>query len=154
MSQNVNEPIDPQSPIDPTLRDGSGGPGVVFPTASRITGTYTSSEHYNRGARGVRLNLVIAPTGAATGTVQIKVQVPDPVTNIWTDLTGTAGGFATVNGTGSLTGTPYLLYPLGAGADSTGAGAVVNTQLGPRWRAVATVALATLSFSVGADYLL
>ena len=168
MSQNGNEPIDPQSPIDATAKGGdAGAPGILFASQARsltgasggtASGVYVSSEHYNRGARGVRLNLVISPTGAATGTVLLKVQVPCPVpdstgTVVWTDLTGTAGGFAAVNGTGAITGVQYTIYPMGT-SDATGAGAIVNQQLGPRWRAVATVALDTLTFVVGADYLL
>lgn len=165
--QGANEPIDPQSPLDPTKQDGTGKSGVLFASQVRdatgasggsASGVYLSSEHFNRNARGVRLNLVIAPTGAATGTVLLKIQVPDPVSNsssgtVWTDLTGTAGGFAAVNGTGALTGVLYTIYPMG-NTDATGAGPIVNQQLGPRWRAVATVALAPLTFTVGADYLL
>ena len=165
MSQNVNEPIDPQSPIDPTVKGANAGsPGVLFAAQARdltgasggsASGAYISSEHYNKGARGVRLNLVISPTGAATGTVLLKIQVPSPAldttgSTVWTDLTGTAGGFAAVNGTGALTGVQYTIYPMGT-SDATGAGAIVNQQPGPRWRAVATVALASLNFTVGAD---
>lgn len=168
MSQAVNEPIDPQSPIDPTVKGGdAGAPGILFASQVRdqtgasggsTGGVYISSEHYNRGARGVRLNLVISPTGAATGTVLLKVQVPCPVPDstgsiVWTDLTGTAGGFVAVAGTGAVTGVQYTIYPMGT-SDATGAGAIVNQQLGPRWRAVATLANAALTFVVGADYLL
>ncbi len=179
MSQNVNEPIDPQSPIDATAKGGdAGAPGILFPlgnytqtgaTVAKITGTasgvYVSSEHYNRGARGVRLYAVIAPTGAATGTVNLQVQVPDPVSGVWVTLGGTLGtGAFAVNGTGALTGALFTIYPMGFGGaaatgDSSGAsgasgGTIVSQQLGPRWRVQATVANDTVPFSVGADYLL
>ena len=148
MSQAVNDPIDPQSPIDPTTNPSGGQEaGVLFLATSRITGTYNSSEHYNRGARGVRLNVVISPTGPATGTATFKIQVADPVTSTWTDLSG-ATGFA-INGTGALTGALITVYPgILTGASSA------NQHLGPRWRAVAVTTLDTLTFSVGADYLL
>ncbi len=154
MSQSINEPIDPQSPIDPT-KPGQDQPGVLFRAQVRdqtgasggsASGAYTSSEHYNRSARGVRLNVVIAPTGAATGTVTVKIQHPDPVTGIWTDMSGATT--AAVNGTGALTGSGYVVYP----TIPTGSGSA-QQHLGPRWRAVATVANTTLTFSVGADYL-
>lgn len=168
MSQSVNEPIDPGGTIDGSKPGSSGAgvssgaPGILFASQVRdqtgasggsASGVYTTSEHYNKSARGVRLHLVINPTGAATGTVTLKVQVIDPVTATWEDLTGTAGGFAAVNGTGATGGVVYTIYPLGT-TDATGAGAVVNQQLGPRWRGVATLANAALTFTVGADYLL
>jgi hypothetical protein len=165
MSQNINEPIDPQSPLNPQAAGYDGAPGVLFASQVRdqtgasggsASGVYTSSEHYNRGARGVRLNLVINPTGAATGTVTLKLQVADPVTSTWSDLNGTSGAFVAVNGTGAPTGVIYTYYPLGT-SDTTGSastGGIVNQQVGPRWRAVATLANAALTFTVGADYLL
>jgi hypothetical protein len=166
MSQNINEPVPGTGGVA-----NATGPfdraGTVFASQVRsftgasggtASGVYNSQEFYNPTAKGVRLNLVIAPTGAATGTVLLKVQVPSPApdstgSTVWTDLTGTSGGFAAVNGTGALTGVPYLIYPRGI-ADSTGAMAVVDQPLGPRWRVVATVGLAALTFTVGADYLL
>ena len=162
MSQGVNEPIDPQSPIDATAKGGdAGAPGILFASQVRdqtgasggsASGVYVSSEHYNRGARGVRLNLVISPTGAATGTVTVKLQAPCPVPDstgsiVWTDISGATT--AAIAGTGAITGTMFTLYPgVVTGASSC------NMQLGPRWRAVATLANAALTFVVGADYLL
>lgn len=157
MSQNINEPIDPQSPID-SQAGTVGKSGILFAAAAgtgSVTGAYTSSERYNRSARGVRLNVVIAPTGAATGTVTVKLQVADPVSNsssgtIWTDLPGATT--AAINGTGALTGSLLTVYPGLTGIAD--AGTNVNQHLGCRWRAVATVALDTLKFTVGADYLM
>ena len=165
MSQGVNEPIDPQSPIDPTAKGGdAGAPGILFASQVRdqtgasggtASGVYVSSEHYNRGARGVRLNLVISPTGAATGTVTVKIQVPCPVPDstgsvVWTDISGATT--AAIAGTGAITGTLLTLYPGLTGIAN--ANDAVNQALGPRWRAVATLANAALTFVVGADYLL
>lgn len=163
MSQNINEPIDPQSPID-SQAGTIGKSGVLFTSQVRdatgasggsASGVYTSSEHYNRSARGVRLNVVIAPTGAATGTVTVKLQVADPVSNsssgtVWTDISGATT--AAINGTGALTGSLLTIYPGLTGIAN--ANDAVNQHLGPRWRAVATVALAPLTFTVGADYLM
>ncbi len=173
MSQNINEPIDPGSPISD--RPGTPGKsGILFASQVRdatgasggsASGVYTSGEHYNRSAKGVRLNLVIAPTGAATGTVTLKIQVPDPVSDsssgtVWTDLVGllsAATGFS-INGTGALTGAIFTIYPgltgIADAASSGTAGTTINQHLGPRWRAVATLANAPLTFTVGADYLM
>lgn len=174
MSQNINEPIDPASPL--TDQPGTvGKPGVLFASQVRdatgtgggsASGVYTSSEHYNRSARGVRLNVVIAPTGAATGTVTVNIEVPDPVSNsssgtVWTTLGGSIGANAFVlNGTGALTGALLTVYPGLTGiADASGAsgvsgGTTLNQHLGGRWRAKVTLANAALTFTVGADYLM
>ena len=126
--------------------------GVLFATASRVTGTYTSDEIFNPVARGVRLNLVISPTGPATGAWALTVEVPDPVTDTWKPLLGTSVTGATGNGTGALTGAFLTIYPGLTGiADAAGA---INQHLGPRWRAKVVTTLDTLSFSVGADYLI
>ncbi len=158
MSQQVNEPVPGQGPIDPTVPAASGKQaGIVFGSQVRdqtgasggsTGGVYTSQEFYNPTARGVQLNLVIAPTGAATGTVTLKLQNIDPVSDtVWTDISGATT--AAINGTGALTGTIFTVYP----GVLTGASSA-NIPLGPRWRAVATVANASLTFTVGANYLL
>ena len=163
MSNQYNEPIDPSSPINAQTigAAANAAPGILFASQVRdqtgasggsASGVYTSSEHYNRTAKGLHAFLTINPTGAATGTALFKVQVIDPISGLWTDLTGTAGGFAAINGTGAATPVLYTVYPLGT-SDATGAGAIVNQQLGPRWRGVLTLANAALTVTVGADYL-
>src|SRR3972149_2313705 len=98
MSQNINERVPSPLPARAISSNASGQttaagrPGVIFPNLERITGTYNSDPIFNPTARGVRLNLVIAPTGPATGTYSMQVQVPDPVdSTVWKTLGGTLG---------------------------------------------------------------
>lgn len=123
--------------------------GVIFPTAARThtdnSGVYNSAEIYNANARGVRLFVVVAN---GSGTVTVKIQVIDPYTDAWVDLAG-----ATTAALNNTAGTILTVYPGLTGiADS--AGVTCNQHLGPAWRCVATVATATETFSVSADYLL
>lgn len=164
MSQNINEPVPGQGPIDSTKAGtNKGAEGGVFLSQVRdatgasggsATGVYNSQEFYNPTARGVRLNVVISPTGAATGAVTFQVQVIDPVTSTWANL----GGTPVINGTGALNGTLITVYPGLTGiADvvtATGSTSTINQHLGARWRLQATLANAPLTFTVGGDYLM
>ena len=135
-----------------------GKSGIIFNDISRITGTYNSDPMYNPTARGVRLNLVIDPTGPATGTYAMTVQVPDPVdSTVWKTLFGTLATGCTGDGTGALTGAFLTLYPGLTGIADAGAAngpVTINQHLGPVWRVQVVTTLATLSFSVGGDYLM
>ncbi len=161
MSQNVNEPVPGQGPIDPTVAGqlGNDVSGIIFRSQARsesgasggtASGAYVSQDFYNPTAKGVRLYTVINPTGAATGTVTVKIQVIDPATDTYVDLSGATT--AAINGTGAPTGVLLTVYPGLTGIAN--ANDAVNQFLSPRWRAVATVALASLTFTVGGDYLL
>lgn len=168
--QPTNQPIPGPQPSLAYSADASGTAntlprnGLLFPAVSRITGTYTSDEIYNPHARGVRLNLVIAPTGPATGTYNLTVETPSPVVSgtgyVWKPLAGTIGGGTTGDGTGALTGSFLTIYPGltgladASGTTGGGAGTTINQHLGPRWRAKVVTTQDTLTFSVGADYLL
>ena len=166
MSQNVNERVPTPLPTGAVSAYTEAGatskpqnkPGVIFPNTSRITGTYTTDPIYNPTARGVRLTLVIAPTGPATGTYAMTVEVPDPVdSSVWKPLLGTLATGVTGNGTGALTGAHLTVYPglTGIADAGTGNGPVtVNQHLGPIWRLKVVTTLDTLTFSVGGDYLL
>lgn len=126
-------------------------PGVMFPTLARSetggaasNGIFTSEEISNAGARGVRIFTVVANGG---GTVAFKVQVRNPYTDAWFDLPGAAIA-AYNNGSKTIT-----IYPGLTGiADS--ADVTNNQHLGPTWRVHATVATASETFSVAADYLI
>lgn len=156
-----NEPVDLGASVDGTTKPQIV-PGTVFPVVARTltgasggtaSGVYTSGEHYNRSARGIRF--YVKASGAATGTSQFKVQVIDPVTAAWIDLPGAST--TALDGTGSgVTGAFLTVYPGLTGiADTTGTPGDIKVDniLGPRWRGVLTVALATATNSVGADYL-
>ena len=170
MAQNINEPVPTPGPTGAISAYANAGattkestiPGVIFPAVSRITGTYTSSILHNPTAKGVRLMLTISPTGAATGTWAMSVEVPDNGDEtIWKPFMGTitAATGCSGDGTGALTGALLTIYPgltsTGdlAGGGATG-GATVNQHLGLHWRVSVVTTLATLTFRVSGTYLL
>jgi hypothetical protein len=135
-------------------QDATQKSGILFATAVRTelanpdglgAGVYATSEQQNPGAKGVRIFSVVAN---GSGTVTVKVQVRDPNTQAWVDLAG-----ATTAALNNTAGALLTVYPGLTGiADS--AGVTCNQHLGPAWRLVATVATASETFSVGADYLI
>ena len=141
---HVNGPVIIADAVVPESTEDSK-PGTIFKSASRAVAAYTSSPFFNPNARGVRLWVVNDGAGGSTATA--KIQVQDPATGNWMDLAG-ASTAAVGAATAHLT-----VYPGLTGiADS--AGITNNQHLGPRWRVVLTIAAATGTQSVGADYLL
>jgi hypothetical protein len=166
MSLHKNEPVPGQGPrVMPVAtpsgpaalqvtQDATQVAGILFATAARTelanpdglgAGVYASSEQQNAGAKGVRLFTVVAD---GSGTVVVKIQVRDPNTDVWVDLAGAATA-ALDNNPGAL----LTVYP-GLTGIADAAGVTCNQHLGPAWRVVATVATASETFSVGADYLI
>lgn len=125
----------------------SGGPnGVIFASASRVQAAYTSDEFHNTGWKGVRIYTANDAAGGSTATVKVQVRAPN--SDVWIDLAGAATAAL-----GSTTGSLITIYPGLTGiADS--AGVTINQHLGPAWRLVLTVGVATGTSSVGADYLI
>lgn len=135
----------------PVQRDG-----VVFVSENRdatgtgshpagsASGVYTSDIFQNPGGVGLRVFVGIS-TGAATGTTTVKVQVQDPATLSWWDLTGAT----TTALAGNTTGGVLTIHP----AITVGANVGVSQCIGPTWRLVMTQALAPATVTVGADYL-
>ncbi len=164
MSLHKNEPVPGNGPIampvatpggpsaSQVTQDGTQVSGILFASAARAQtggvasdGVYASSEQQNPGAKGVRLYSVVAN---GSGTVTIKIQVRDPNTDVWIDLAG-----ATTAALNNTAGALLTVYP-GLTGIADAAGVTINQHLGPAWRAVATVATASETFSVGADYLI
>ena len=148
MVSSVNQPV-PTPAV--TASSSTSVAGMLFATAARAhnggvasDGVYASEGMANPGAKGVRLFTVVAN---GSGTVTVKIQVQDPYTDAWVDLAG-----ATTAALNNTAGTITTVYPGLTGiADS--AGVTINQHLGAMWRAVATVATASETFSVGAHYL-
>lgn len=139
---NQNQPV--PSPFSSTA---SGGPnGVIFVSASRVQAAYTSDEMFNAGAKGVRIYTANDAAGGSTATVKIQVRAPN--SDVWIDLAG-----ATTAALGSGTGFLLTVYP-GLTGIADAAGVTINQHLGPIWRLVMTIGVATGTSSVGADYLL
>jgi hypothetical protein len=149
---HVNGPVTGSLPVDMTSGDALQNAGYIFVTAARSQtggvnsdGVYASALQSNPNAKGLRLYTTVAN---GSGTVVVKVQVQNPYTDVWIDLAGAATA-ALNNNAGAL----ITIYPGLTGiADSTGV--TINQHLGPIWRLVATVATASETFSVGADYLM
>lgn len=145
---SINQPV---PMVGVTTVGGTNVTGVIFPTLARSEtggaasdGVYTSEIIFNPGAKGVRLFSTVANGG---GTVALKVQVKNPYTDAWVDLTGAA--IAAHNNTSKC----LTIYPGVTGiADS--ADVTNNQHLGPEWRVHATVATASETFSVAGDYLI
>ena len=126
-------------------------PGVILATAARDkdtnagdgAGVYVSAEIANPNCRGVRIYTVVAN---GSGTVAFKVQQRNPYLDTWVDIPGAA--IAAYNNSAKF----ITIYPGLTGiADITDS--TCNQHLGPAWRVHTTVATATETFSVAADYL-
>lgn len=146
-----NYPVPRSGPTDST--SGTQYDGVLFAPAARSqtggdgSGNYNGQEYVNPGAKGLRLFVNVTANTGNTGTLTVKIQNFDPASQTWMDLPdATTGSIATV------TGFVLTLYP-GALGKSTGDANYVQTTIGVRWRAVASVGTASVTFSVGADYL-
>ncbi len=145
---SINQPV-PIAGV--TTVGGDNVPGAIFITAARSQtggvasdGVYASDELANAGAKGVRIFTVVAN---GSGTVAFKVQVKNPYTDAWFDLPGAAIA-AYNNGSKTIT-----IYPGLTGiADVTDV--TCNQHLGPQWRVHTTVASASETYSVSADYLI
>ena len=145
---SINQPV-PIAGVSTTGTDNI--PGMILATAARThtggdasDGVYASAELYNPGARGVRIFTVVAN---GSGTVAFKVQIKNPYTDAWFDLPGAAIA-AHNNGSKTIT-----VYP-GVTGIADASDVTCNQHLGPQWRVHTTVATATETFSVAADYLL
>lgn len=111
---------------------------TVLPSVSRGAGTYYSEEFSTECKRGLRL--FTNPT-AGGGNVTITVQVKDPLSGVWADITGAVS--TAVSGTTMhvLTVHPTL---------TAAANVNVAQPIGPSFRVRAVVAAAALTFSVSA----
>lgn len=145
MAGNINYPVPSPQPSSGTAT--SIPAGIIYASAARIQATYTSDELYNPAAKGLRLYFSSADAGAGTAVVQIQTR--DPNSDNWVNiLTGISPAW-TGNQTRTLT-----LYPgLPAVAGAAGTNTTANDILGVSWRITVVVGVATLTFSIGAEYL-
>ncbi len=144
---HVNQPI----PRADSTNTGAGNQfsGVVLLSAAQAAGTINSNDIFNPCAKGVRVFCDI--TNDNGGTVTVKLQAKDPVSKKYVDITGaTSPAWATATQTRTLTVYPGITTAAGTATTNTEASNFVSSI----WRVVVTVAAATVTFSVGADYLL
>jgi hypothetical protein len=120
---------------------GVSGPGIIFPSASRTAATYTSPELFNANAKGVKLYVTVSVVGTS---VTVKLQVFDPASQAWIDLSAKAV-------TAAIASTTPVIFTLYPGIVEV-ANVAVSDALPVRWRVVAT-GIGTNTFSVGGDYI-
>lgn len=125
--------------------------GIVFPLAARTesadpdglgSGIYASPEMHNNWAKGV--DIFIDTTTSGSGTVTVKLQKKDPAGGTWFDIPGAVS--TSINDPANEL---FTVYP---GIAET-ANVSVSDHIGHTWRVIATVATASVTFSVGAVYL-
>lgn len=144
-----NQPVPSPLPSAQVAAGSTNVEGVIFPSASR-TGTNNSDEMFNANCKGVRLYIDATNVGAGPGTVTVKIQGRDPVTDNWVDITGATTAALNAVQTRTLT-----LYPgITAAAGSATTNTEVSSFLPCSWRVVATVAVNAVVFSIGGEYLL
>ena len=126
---------------DPTVQYD----GVIFASAARVVGAYTSGEYFAAKWQGVRIFVNV--TNANGGSLAVKVQNFDQASQTWGDAP-LAVITCTTNALSTLT-----IHP-GLTENVTANGSVdVSDPIGRRWRVVATVSTATMTFSVGGEHL-
>jgi len=125
--------------------DATQHAGIVFPSTSRAAAAYNSPDIYNPDCKGIRIYTTNDAAGGSTATV--KIQVKDPSSGNYTDLAG-----ATTAALGAVTSSLLTVYP-GLTGIADAAGITINQHLGPVFRLVLTVGVATGTSSVGADFL-
>ena len=121
---------------------------IVFASAAR-TATTTNSDDIDNDPqqKGVKLFLDITAVSGTSPTLDIKLQVKDPLSAKYEDMPGAAFAQKTSTGQGVLT-----IYP---GIAET-ADVSVSDVLGSTWRIVATIggtATPTFTYSLSGDYL-
>ena len=135
--------------INSLTRDGLTKEIVtVFASAARTATTTNSSDQDNDPQqKGVRLFLDITAASGTSPTLDIKLQVKDPLSAKYEDMAGAA--FAQKTGTGQDI---LTIYPgMAETADES-----VSDILGSTWRVVATIGgtdTPTFTYSLSGDYL-
>ena len=138
----INQPV--PAPANLGAADTANKNGVLIESAVlRAIAAYNSDETHNFNALGVDI-FVVTTTLTGTATVTVKLQKKDPIGGTWVDIPG-----ATTAAIATATTTGLTLYP---GIAET-ANVSVSDHLGLIWRAVATVANDTATFSVNGVYL-
>lgn len=117
--------------------------GVILASAARAAATYTSGEYFASDVRGLRIYIDI--TNANGGSLVLKLQTKDPSSGNWVDVAG-----AVTAALGSNATTVLILYP----SVAESANVDISDPIGTSWRISVTVSTATMTFSVGGEYLI
>jgi hypothetical protein len=143
---HLNRPVPSPGPSTATPSSTNTPDGVIFKSLSRAQAAYNSDEIYNASCKGIRLYIANDAAGGSTATAKIQVRIPS--TSTWVDLPN-----ATSSAVGSSTGTVVTIYP-GLTGIADAAGSMINQHLGPSFRVVLTIGVATGTSAVYADFLL
>lgn len=130
------------TPGNPVGLNAAQKDGVILPSAARAAAAYTSNPYFSSDVRGIRIYIDI--TNANGGTVTVKLQIQDPVSGSWMDFPLAVTSALAANATSMLS-----VYP----GQSETANTDVSDGWTGYWRVVATVAVATVTFSLGGEYL-
>lgn len=114
---------------------------TLFSSSSRVAATYNSDDQSTSFAKGVIILLSIT---ALTGTLDLKVQAKDTLTDEYIDLPSAALAQQSGTGVDILT-----VYP---GIAET-ANVSVSDRMPPNWRVVVVVGTGPITFSVQAQAL-
>lgn len=151
----LNQPV-PSVGVNTTGQDSAAAGtanrnGVIFASAARTetadptgdgAGVYVSPPFSNDWAKG--LDLFVDTTSSGSGTLTVKLQKRDPASGNWYDLPG-----ATTVAINDPADVLLTVYP----GITVAANVSVSNHLGHVWRVHATVATASVTFSIGAVYL-
>ena len=121
---------------------------TVFASAARTATTTNSADQDNDPQqKGIRLFLDITAVSGTSPTLDVKLQIKDPLSAKYEDMAGAA--FAQKTGTGQDI---ITIYPgIAETADES-----ISDILGSTWRIVATIggtATPTFTYSLSGDYL-
>ena len=122
-------------------------PSITLHVSGAETVTHNNDDSTNWVSKGVRLFLDITVAAGTSPTLDIKVQVKDPLTNNYHDLTGAAFAQKVTTGQDEL-----VIYP-GIGETANKA---VSDVLSRTWRTVATItgsAGQTFTYTLAAEYI-
>jgi len=133
--------------------------GQIFSSAARNetddphglgAGIYVSDPITNTSALGVRL--FVSTTSSTAGTLTVKIQNYDNISDTWYDLDGAATGALADPNDAIITVYPGVAET-SYDSDPSPSNVAVSDHLGLVWRVHATVATAAVTFSIGANYL-
>lgn len=133
--------------MDPVLMGQAHLEFSILASAARTVTPLTTGPHVNPAAKGVKLMLDITVVSGTSPTLDVAIQVRDPVTGTFRDLPGASFAQATAASNVQLT-----VYP---GIAET-ANESVSDVLPKRWRVNITIggsSTPTFTYSLGAAYL-
>lgn len=110
---------------------------TLFASAAR-TASANSTDLENRAAKGIHIVLDVTAASGTTPTLDVKIQRKCPLSDKYVDVPGAAFSQKTATGTDDL-----VIYP----GITAAANRAVSNVISSRFRAVATIAGTTPSFT-------